>query len=384
MKVLMAVVSDLSTDARVRKQALTLREAGWDVEVIGFGRSPHAAVSVEDGITYRTYYLPASGGRSRVVRLMLIGFSLLKASAAILRSQADVYETHNMHLSLPVILRAHRLRRPVVYDAHELEVPRRKGLAKQLVRRYEAWLWHQVATIITTNPSRASYLQQEYGGPLPTVINNFPSSHPAALTPVPLREWLDIPSDAHLLIFQGGFYLKERDFLTVATALNERPQWHWILVGFGSEATVGQLRSLVADAGISYRTHILPPVPVHELLTYTAACEVGVVPLNRSDLNNYYGDTNKLFEYIVAGLAVVGTNFPEVRRAILDNKIGPVGAVYEPGDVQSFAAALDDVEEKLKAYRAAALGLGNYFSWRAEEQKFLAVFTELASPGLAA
>jgi len=380
MKVLMAVVSDLSTDARVRKQARTLREAGWNVEVIGFGRSPRAHVSVEDGITYRTYYLPASGALARPLRLMLIIFSLLRASVAILRSVADVYETHNMHLSLPIVLRARLFRVPVVYDAHEIEGIRHQGVVRWVVRGYERWLWRNTAVHITTNPSRAAHLRNAYGGSLPVVLNNFPRKPSRDVQPLNLRDRLSIPTGSPILIFQGGFYLKARDFTTVAAALAARPDWQWILVGFGSDATVRTLRELIDDAGITSRTHILPPVPVDDLLAYTAECDAGVVPLNHGDPNNYLGDTNKLFEYLVAGLAVVGTDFPEVRRAILDNGLGPVGAVYDTGDADNFARALDDVTENLATYRGRAWRLRDEFSWCGEEPKLLALFDAIAPP----
>lgn len=377
MKVLMAVVSDLATDARVRKQARTLHEAGWEVEVVGFARSVHTEINFEDGVTYRTYYLPSNGTHARSLRLAFIAVSLMRASLAILRTHADVYQTHNMHLSLPVVLRARLSQSPVVYDAHEIEAIRHSGLTGWVVRSYERWIWRKSAAHVTTNLSRAEHLHGAYGGSTPTVLNNYPRKPHATVPTVHLRDTLGIAGDAPILIFQGGFYLKARDFETVASALASRPEWHWILVGFGSEVVVGTLRQLLDDAGIGDRSYILPPVPVDELLAYTAEGDAGVVPLNHADPNNYLGDTNKLFEYIVAGLAVIGTNFPEVRRAILANGVGPVGAVYETGDVHDFARALDDVRENLSTYRKHAGKLRHQFDWSTESPKLAQLFDEL-------
>jgi glycosyltransferase involved in cell wall biosynthesis len=192
---------------------------------------------------------------------------------------------------------------------------------------------------------------------------------------------LGIPRDRLVLIFQGGFYLDSRCFDTVATALRDLPQWHWVIIGFGSDDSVRRLREIVMECGIEDRTSILPAVPVDELLSYTAGADVGVVALTNAHLNCYLGDTNKLFEYLMAGLAVVGSDFPEVRRALLDNGTGPAGALFDPANPASVAHALREVADDLGTFRRNAEKVRSTYSWETESRTLTCLYHALTVPG---
>jgi glycosyltransferase involved in cell wall biosynthesis len=84
-----------------------------------------------------------------------------------------------------------------------------------------------------------------------------------------------------------------------------------------------------------------------------------------------------LFEYMAAGLAVVGSDFPEIRRVIVDNGIGLLCDPESPADI---ARAVNEVlgdrgrraEMSANARRAA-----ERFSWERERPKLLELFDEL-------
>ena len=55
---------------------------------------------------------------------------------------------------------------------------------------------------------------------------------------------------------------------------------------------------------------------MRELLAFTAGADVGAIPYRAVGLNNYLTSPNKLFEYAVAGVPVVGSRFPELVKVI--------------------------------------------------------------------
>jgi glycosyltransferase involved in cell wall biosynthesis len=373
----MCVVSDIRTDARVQREANALAEAGHEVRVIAFDYSlRRRETRVMAGVKYELFPFP---GRDIAKPLRIIGIvaSLTRVALHVGSTSADVFHCHNLHLALPAAVAARRKRAYFVFDAHEMEDTRHRGLARWAVHRFQRTIWRRSDLTITTNASRATYFEKAYKS-RPLVINNFPS-RPHALRPANLRGDLKIPETARLLIFQGGFYMESRCFAQVAHALRSRKQWHWIFVGFGSDIALSRLNEILDAAGIGPRCHVLPPVAVDRLLDFTAACDVGVVPLNNLNLNNYLGDTNKLFEYLAAGLAVVGSDFPEVRRAVLENGVGPVGAVFNPLDPHSIGEALDRVEAELPEMRANAAAVRAQFSWEDESRVLVDAYVTLAS-----
>ncbi|MFE3326568.1 glycosyltransferase [Streptomyces sp. NPDC059176] len=378
----MAVVSDIRSDARVQREAAALAADGHTVLVVGFDSGIRRRDRrVEEGVHYDVLPFPARN-LPKPLRLAHAVLGLVRASLLIARARPDVVHCHNLHLSLPGLLVAARHRAALVYDAHELEACMHQGPVRWLVEAWERLVWRRAQARITTNPSRAQYLDELHGG-RPVVIGNYPRTPDSHTERKDLRARLGIPRDRLVLIFQGGFYLDSRCFDTVAAALRGLPDWHWVIIGFGSETTVGKLRDLVHASGIGKRTHILPPVPVDDLLSWTAGADVGVVALTNAHLNCYLGDTNKLFEYLMAGLAVVGSDFPEVRRVVLDNSVGPVGALFDPASPASVATALREAADELATFRRNAEKVRGEYSWEAESRTLTDLYRALAAAGAA-
>lgn len=376
MNVLMAVVSDITTDARVRREAKALARDGHHVRVVAFDygiRRPQTRH--EDGVELALFPFPPRGSR-RWRRLLGAALYCLRAGRTILRTDAAVYHSHNLHLAVPCALAARRGAH-LVYDAHELVAARQQGVARWLTERYERAIWRRASATITTNESRARHLQRHHGPPSPLVLGNYPEM-PVGRGAVDLRERLGIGPDRRVLVYQGGLYTAARCFELVAAALARLPQWHWVLIGFGSDRSRTELQWILEDAGISARAHLLPPVPVEELLALTAAGDAGLVPLRGTNLNNYLGDTNKLFEYLLAGIPAVGSDFPEIRRVIVNGPFGPVGSVFDPNDVDSVVQALVDVEAALTDLKAAAARAGRaLYTWDKESEKLVSLYDQL-------
>lgn len=372
----MAVVSDITTDARVRREAKALARQGHHVRVVAFDygiRRPQTRH--EDGVELVLFPFPARGSRL-ARRLLGAARYCLRAGRTILGTRADVYHAHNLHLAVPCAL-AVRPRAHLVYDAHELVAARQQGVARRLTEHYERAIWTRASAVITTNESRARHLRQHYGPPSPVVVGNYPEA-PAPAPAVDLRGRLGIGGDRRILVYQGGLYTSARCFEVVAAALGLLPHWHWVLIGFGSERAKADIQRIVEDAGISARAHLLPPVPVEQLLGLTAAADAGLVPLRPTNLNNYLGDTNKLFEYLVAGIPAVGSDFPEIRRVIVNGPFGPVGAVFDPDDVESVVRALVEVEAALTDLKAVAGRAGRaLYTWEKESEKLVTLYDRL-------
>lgn len=105
-----------------------------------------------------------------------------------------------------------------------------------------------------------------------------------------------------------GFYGTLRDWVDlelVAHVARARPSWSIALIG-------QQLDDVRAVAGAP-NVHLLGRKPHHELPAYCRAMDVGLIPY-RIDERMKFVNPIKLREYLSAGLPVVSTAVPEVRR----------------------------------------------------------------------
>ena len=132
--------------------------------------------------------------------------------------------------------------------------------------------------------------------------------------------------------------------------------------------------------GVSSRVHFLPPRPFDELVRTAAAATIGLVPIRPVRLNHTLGDTNKLHEYLMAGLPVVASDLPEIRH-VAQQGDPPVGEVFDPEDSESIAAAVKRIladQDQLARRRSEALRLAReLYNWEAEQRKLLDLYRRL-------
>jgi len=93
----------------------------------------------------------------------------------------------------------------------------------------------------------------------------------------------------------------------------------------------------VRRRGLGDRVRFFGPIPNDELLYYTASADVGLCVIRGQSLSYRWSMPNKLFEYMMAGIPVVASDFEEMGRVVREEG---VGTVCNPDDPQSIAAAV--------------------------------------------
>lgn len=367
-----AVVSHLPLDARVWKASRTLAGAGIDVHLIGLRYDiERTRRSRQDGVMVTELPFGARGESSLRHRAKV----MFRFWAAVLRTPARVYHCHNIH-PVPAVLIAARLRRArIVYDAHELYGEPKRGagpwsrLTSQVAALSERLIVRSADQVITTNPTRADVLAERHRRSDVRVVANTPPRVDAVVA----RDPGFPPGD--VLLYQGGIYAEARAFEATIKALRHLPALSFVIVGFGRESQRDLIREWARRYGVADRVQILDAVPFDQLVGIAAAASVGIVPLRNISLNSYLGDTNKLFEYMMAGLPAVGSDFPEVAR-VLNSGEPTVGAVFDPEDDRSIAAAIatvlgDSYEQRREQARRLAL---ERWCWEHDEAELIACF----------
>jgi len=372
-----AVVSDLAFDARVWKEARSLAGAGYRVALIGCRYdidSPRRRT--EDGIDVFEVSL---GSRSAGVSVLARAGTLLRLSLQILRTRARVYHAHNIHVGPQSWLAAKLRGARLVYDAHELYGELHGGPLTRLAVRAERPLERLMATssdaVVTTNDSRAAALAERYNPRRLVTLANVPARRDEV---VPLDPGY---GEGRILLYQGGIYGAGRSFEETIRALPLLPEdVVFAIVGFGRDGDIARLRTVAESLGVASRLRLLPPRPFDELVQTAAAATVGLVPIKATSLNNYLGDTNKLFEYLMAGIPVAASDLPEIRR-VVEQGDPPVGEIFDPLDPASIAAAVARVLENDERYaarrvEARRLALAE-LNWEHEERKLRSLYRDL-------
>jgi glycosyltransferase involved in cell wall biosynthesis len=309
---------------------------------------------------------------------------LAQVCLQVLRTPADVYHSHDIHVG-PASWLAARIRgAKLVYDGHELwGEPQDDSVRARWIaaagRLIERLMVASSDAVITTNPSRAEVLRRRHGRKDVCVLANVPS---LVRDVVPLDP--GYPSGRRILLYQGFIAAEARCFLETVHALAMvDDDIDLVILGFGWDAARDQIRAWADDAGVGDRVHFLPPRPWSELVATAAAATVGLVPIRAAALNDRLGDTNKLHEYLMGGLPVIASDLPEIRRVVTMGD-PPVGELFDPSSPDAIAGALNavlDDPDRYAARRFQARALAERrLNWEVEERRLLELYDRLLSP----
>lgn len=378
--------SPIPDDPRVRRQIAAFRDAGWQVRAFGLagGRAqpPHGDL-VEVAA-------PASGG-GRAQRLYRKGRTVAHLLAAqalpgmgewlhgrsepylpALRAAASAYRPDlwlaNDWLTLPVVAPlANAQGVPFLYDTHEFATEefaqnwKWRSVVRPVVRAIEARHVRAAAAITCVSDGIGEALEALYGLPeRPLTVRNMPRYEETAFRPVhePIRVLY------HGIVIPGRA-LEE----TIASVARWQPGRTLTIRGPGTEHYLASLRALAAAHGVADRIAFAPPVPVTALVREASEFDLGLFALPGHSAQNRFVLPNKLFEYVMAGLAVCVSDLPEMRTIVERNALGRIFADVTP---EGIAQAVNSMQAgEIEAGKRASLAAARELNWEAESGKLL-------------
>jgi glycosyltransferase involved in cell wall biosynthesis len=370
----MLLHKSVERDSRVRREAHTLTAAGHDVTVVHLPPTRHAAARELDG-----FHVVCATPRSWVRALPFQAYRLAFLASFVRRAvhaRPDVVHVHDAPMLAPGMLVAHVTGARLVYDSHELAtgVPYRERFWAGLVRALERVALPRCAAVITVSDGIAERLQELYGlQRRPAVVRNVPDADTAAEGVAGLRERLGIGS-APLVLHQGAL-APRRGCEALVSAVARLPDAHLVFLGDAWPGYDGVVERHAREVGAADRVHFVPSVPIGDLLRCTREADVGVSLLTDDCENHRLALPNKVFEYIAAGVPVVVSDLPELRRLVEEHGIGWIA---DPHDPAALARALGGAVAGKTEMRAALSRAARELRWSAELPRLLAVYDGLA------
>jgi glycosyltransferase involved in cell wall biosynthesis len=376
-------------DARVRQEATSLCNAGYEVTVIAPSSGEQPWQDIVDGVrAYR--YPPPPEGDGLLGYLAEYGYSmvasLVLALYVFIRRGFDVIHVHNPPDTYFVIGGLFRLLgRTFVFDHHDLSpdmyLARFGDDANRAVFHVLRWMQRLVLRtanhVIATNDSYARVSTDEAGVPAHsvTVVRNGPDLR--RVRRVPADE--SLRSDAAILIGYVGLMNDQDGLDYLLRALCHlraaRSDFMCVLVGRGD--SLKKLRREADRLGLADHVRFTGRVPDHELMTILSTVDICVDP----DPSNTFNDRStmiKMTEYMALGKPIVAFDLPEHRVTAGD------AALYaKPNDEADFArciaALMDDPALRGRMGTVGRHRIVSDFSWHQQEQRLLDLYSRLAA-----
>lgn len=393
-RLLIVTNGPLARNPRVEKEARLLGAAGHDVTVLGIrNHAPSLAAdaALAAGAPFRHVQVDLLGGspavwlrrlrvrltRDFARRLGLASIRSLGPADALLRAvraqPADLVIVHNElpHWIGARLIREGRRVGADIEDWHseDLMPHDRIGRPLPLLRSVEKTLLHGAVHLTTTSAALADGLHAAYGGRRPAVVTN---SFTLPVAPSSARDRSDEPP-AFFWFSQTTGPGRGLELFLAAWSRTTRPS-RLVLLG---EVADDYARALLAALPPDFRPRVsfLPLVSPAELPALIARHDIGLALEQAFIRNRDLTITNKILQYLGAGLAVVASDTAGQREVLARD---PAAGLLVPlHETVALGAALDRLLSDpvaLHAKKIAARRLAeSHYCWEREGPRLLAL-----------
>ena len=376
MKVASLVHNHLTHDSRVEKQALSLGNAGYDLNVFGLWKKGLLEEETKQGFKIKRIKICTSFLKGSIGRLIKFAEFTCKVSLKI--KKMDVVHCHDFH-PLPAMIINKILFRSnsyVIYDAHEYE-SQKLGLGngnKVFIKLLERISSYFVDGFITVSEPIMEAYNGLYLKTPKTLVLNCPC-YQDKVESNRLQTLLSIPNEEINCLYQGGFLpYRGIEELTQAFCKEELAEVNLLLMGDGGMTSAGQkLEKQILDLSTKQKNiYHVQSVPMNELLSYTSSASIGVCLTIDNCLNHKYSLPNKFFEYAMAGLPMLVSDLPEMRKLVEKYNCGVICESVTPVGIAKGLRKL--LQQDLKKLGNNARKMAEAHSWEVQEKKLLTLY----------
>ena len=251
-------------DARVRRAALALADAGWHVRVLAWdrsGRLPRRAVDGEIRVEHARVRSRDARGWTQTAFLARVASRHL---AALRRDPPDVIHAVDLPmLAMALMLRPWVGRPRIVYDAFEIyelmQAERYPRWVVNLIGALERWLPARADLVVVPGEGRATWFGAH--GIRSVVVGNWVNAPESPPDRGAARRDLGIEEDAFCIAYAGGLE-PERDVATLLDHARRKPRDVVIVAGRGEQEP---LVRAVADehANVTFLEWLPDPSPIY-------------------------------------------------------------------------------------------------------------------------
>ena len=360
------MINDLVTDNRVHKVAVSLKKMGFEPLLTG-RLLPESHPVEREYQTHRMKLVFRTGSLFYFEYNLRLFFRLLKI-------RIDVFVANDLDTLPANFLAAKIKRKPLVYDSHEYftEVPELIGrpVVRSIWIGLEKLLVPRVDAAYTVCDSIAEVYHDLYQVDFKVVRNLPVCSASETITP-PMTSSPPMSDSPKIILYQGALNLGRGIEAAIRSMKFLEGAELWLA---GDGDLTNQLKQLVLESDLQTKVKFLGRMPLSELSRITRMADLGISLEEDLGLNYRFALPNKLFDYIQAGVPVLVSNLPEMKRIVDQYQIGVIAETHQRKELaEVMKTALFD-REKRTVWKQNLLIAAKELCWENEEEVLKQVY----------
>lgn len=369
-KVSILTAMDPYKDIRADKMAETLSLHGFDVTVLsGFSDINFQKETVYSVVSYNIPYNIKSNVFMKFIWKLRFSLYLLKVLKNI---KPDIIQACNIDMLVIAYLYGFR-KTKIVYDSYEI-CAHKSGVASKsrflswFIEKIELFLVNKIDTMFCVSNSAKRYFENKYGIKKLSMITNVPKNTQLIRSKAPAKPMR--------VLYIGNFspHRGIEELIFAGKHIDENSSMIH-LQGFGAyeEDFKKLVKEMKVENTVSFIEPILPQTVIENI---SKNADIGVVLTKATSINHNLTVSNKIFDYINAGLPVIMSNVEEHKYlnekynfGIIINEITPI----------KIAEAINLLVNDINLYQKLSencLKAAKELNWSVEKNKLLNVYNK--------
>ncbi len=369
-RVVLCRSNPIAPDPRVEKVARTLKQAGYEVLLLGWERTGKLPQEEQiDGIPCFRLHIEAENeeGIQNLPGVLRWQWGLLNWLIQH-RQEYDLIHACDFDTILPALACAKFYRKKVVYDIFDFYVDMLRKIPKAIktiIRRLDLWAIDQADGVILADDSR----MDQIAGAQPrhwVVIYNSPQDLLDSIKQHPRS-----PS-GNLRVSYVGLLQHERGLFDLIGVISKHTEWELDLGGSGPE------QEIILDRIRNYpNIHWHGRIPYDKTIDLNSAADVMIAVFDPAIANHRYSSSNKLFEAMMLQKPIIVARETNMDRIVRNHNCG-IAIDYR--DQAALEAALhklaQDPEFRRQLGENGRRAYEKYYNWEEMQIRLLNFYSE--------
>jgi len=366
-KIVISTTNDIATDQRMQKFCRTLHSAGFEISWIGRWKKNSLPVSDKNFISKRFVLLFNKGP------LFYLSYNW-RLFWFLLFSKADIFFAVDLDTAPAQFLASKIRRKPLVIDNHEYftgvpELNERKTV-QSIWKTAEKFIYKRTPHQITVNDSLKILFEQEYPAKF-EVVRNFP------LKPLVLPETKSFPEKEIRIIYQGVLN-KDRGLEETIEAFSLLPgNYRLIIAGDGDISN--SLYQMVVNYSLQDKIKFAGRLSPGKLSQLTKLADAGISFEKDTNINYRFSLPNKIFDYMNAGIPVLVTDLPEMKKIVEEYKTGLVLKEPSPQKIAEIIQKMFSDKNQYLNFCTNAVKASETLNWESQEKNIVEFFNHVSA-----
>ncbi len=361
-KICIAFLGNALHDSRIVNLTDSLKVDGCSVSVISFDWF----ISSKDFFNDEIKIFKLIKGKYSLFFYLHFALILIRE---LFRSKSDIYFAEDLY-TLPFVTTIAKIKgAKVYYNSRELYAflggLRNRPFLQSVVKQIEKYFIKKVDLVLTTGEMDSAFLEKFYGIDNTLVIRNIPL-YQTPSAKIDFRKMYGISDDKVILLYQGVL-LEGRGVPLIMRAMAKLPQTILIMLGDGEQKS--NFQKLADELNISERVIYVGTIGHKELLNYSVGADVGLSLIENISVSYYHALPNKLFEYIMAGLPVLCSDLPQMKKIVETYQVGESINIENEDNIYAVMKLWIENPVLLSTYKINCERAGKELNWQEEYKK---------------